>query len=234
MPDRLFGSDEDSPRESASPGAHAPLAVRMRPRSLEELVGQEHVLAEGSALRTAIEGGHPHSSILYGPPGAGKTTLARIAASKADGAFEEQSAVNAGKAEIRGVIERARERRRGERATDDPLPRRDPPLQQGAAGRPAAGGRGGAADADRGDDREPLLRGQLGAALALPGLRVAAALGRAGGGAAAAGAGRPGARHGRPAAGRGRGAGDAGGAQRRRRPGRPLGARAGGRARFRP
>jgi putative ATPase len=84
----------------------------MRPRSLDELVGQEHVLGEGSALRTAIESGHPHSSILYGPPGAGKTTLARIAASNADGAFEEESAVNAGKAEIRGVIERARERRR--------------------------------------------------------------------------------------------------------------------------
>ncbi len=92
--------------------ADAPLAVRMRPRSLDELVGQEHVLAEGSALRTAIESGHPHSAILYGPPGSGKTTLARIAAAAADGAFEEQSAVNAGKAEIRGVIERARERRR--------------------------------------------------------------------------------------------------------------------------
>jgi putative ATPase len=85
----------------------------MRPRSLDELVGQEHVLAEGSALRTAIESGHPHSAILYGPPGAGKTTLARIAASGAEGAFEEESAVNAGRAEIRAVIERARERRRG-------------------------------------------------------------------------------------------------------------------------
>ena len=52
----------------------------MRPRVLDELVGQEHVLGEGSALRTAIESGHPHSAILYGPPGAGKTTLARIAA----------------------------------------------------------------------------------------------------------------------------------------------------------
>ena len=62
-------------------------------------------------MRTAIEEGHPHSAILYGPPGSGKTTLARIAASKADGAFEEESAVNAGKAEIRGVIARARERR---------------------------------------------------------------------------------------------------------------------------
>jgi putative ATPase len=85
----------------------------MRPRSLAELVGQEHILGEGSALRTAIESGHPHSAILYGPPGSGKTTLARIAAAGADGAFEEESAVNAGKAEIRGVIERARERRRG-------------------------------------------------------------------------------------------------------------------------
>ena len=57
--------------------------------------------------------GHPHSAILYGPPGAGKTTLARIAAAGAEGAFEEESAVNAGRAEIRAVIERARERRRG-------------------------------------------------------------------------------------------------------------------------
>ena len=84
----------------------------MRPRSLEEVIGQEHVLGEGSALRGAIESGRPHSAILYGPPGAGKTTLARIAAAGGDGAFEEESAVNAGKAEIRGVIERARERRR--------------------------------------------------------------------------------------------------------------------------
>ncbi len=76
-------------------------------------MGQEHILGEGSALRTAIEGGHPHSAILYGPPGAGKTTLARIAAAGADGAFEEESAVNAGRAEIRAVIERARERLRG-------------------------------------------------------------------------------------------------------------------------
>jgi putative ATPase len=83
----------------------------MRPRSLDELVGQEHILGEGSALRTAIESGHPHSAILYGPPGAGKTTLARIAAAGAEGAFEEESAVNAGRAEIRAVIERARERR---------------------------------------------------------------------------------------------------------------------------
>jgi len=108
--ERLFETEQSAPGDV--PAADAPLAVRMRPRSLDELVGQGHVLAPGSALRTAIEDGHPHSAILYGPPGAGKTTLARIAAAGAEGAFEEESAVNAGKAEIRKVIERARERRR--------------------------------------------------------------------------------------------------------------------------
>jgi putative ATPase len=108
--DRLFSDDTPAASEFSAPDA--PLAVRMRPRILDEVVGQEHVLGEGSALRTGIESGRPHSAILYGPPGTGKTTLARIAAASAEGAFEEESAVNAGKAEIRAVIERARERRR--------------------------------------------------------------------------------------------------------------------------
>jgi putative ATPase len=111
MSDQLFDAGEERPTEMVA--ADAPLAVRMRPRNLDELVGQEHILGAGSALRSAIEEGRPHSAILYGPPGAGKTTLARIAASGADGAFEEQSAVVVGKAEIRGVIERAQERRKG-------------------------------------------------------------------------------------------------------------------------
>jgi putative ATPase len=114
--DQLFDTGDNEPakagRSAAKPPPDAPLAVRLRPRSLDEVIGQEHVLGEGSALRSAIESGKPHSAILYGPPGAGKTTLARIAATGADGAFEEESAVNAGKAEIRGAIERARERRR--------------------------------------------------------------------------------------------------------------------------
>jgi putative ATPase len=107
--DQLF--DTGGSAKPDIPASDAPLAVRMRPRSLDELVGQEHVLGEGSALRTAIESGHPHSAILYGPPGSGKTTLARIAAAGAEGAFEEESAVNAGRAEIRAVIKRAKERR---------------------------------------------------------------------------------------------------------------------------
>ncbi len=112
MSDQLFDTGNASEATPELIPPNAPLAVRMRPRTLDEMVGQEHVVGPGSALRAAIESGRPHSAILYGPPGAGKTTLARIAAAGAEGAFEEESAVNAGKAEIRGVIERARERRR--------------------------------------------------------------------------------------------------------------------------
>ena len=82
----------------------------MRPRELEELVGQTHLLGGTSALRTAIEQGHPHSMILYGPPGSGKTTLARMVAEHSQAVFEELSAVQAGRAEVRAVLERAAHR----------------------------------------------------------------------------------------------------------------------------
>jgi putative ATPase len=88
----------------------APLALRLRPRTLDEFVGQQHILAEGSALRRAIEDDRVTSMILYGPPGSGKTTLARVIANSTGAAFEELSAVSATVAEVRGVIQRARDR----------------------------------------------------------------------------------------------------------------------------
>jgi putative ATPase len=108
--ERLFDPPEE---ERAEEPADGPLAARMRPRTLAEFVGQEHLLGEGSALRASLESGQPHSMVLYGPPGTGKTTLARLAAEHAAAAFEELSAVNAGRAEVREVIARARERRGG-------------------------------------------------------------------------------------------------------------------------
>jgi putative ATPase len=88
----------------------APLALRLRPRSLDEFVGQEQILGEGSALRLAILEDRVGSMILYGPPGSGKTTLARIVAETTGAAFEELSAVSATVAQVREVLARARER----------------------------------------------------------------------------------------------------------------------------
>ena len=126
--DRLFGEQEPPTSAGAAEpaiagpegsrtapgntGAAVPLATRLRPTTLDELVGQEKLLAHGSALRRAIEEGRPHSMILHGPPGSGKTTLARLVATASDAAFEEESAVEAGRAEVRAVMERARERLR--------------------------------------------------------------------------------------------------------------------------
>ena len=118
--DTLFEPEQEPERDeprAEPPPVSGPLAARMRPRSLDDFVGQEHLLGEGSALRTAIESGHPHSMVLYGPPGTGKTTLARMTAEHADAAFEELSAVNAGRPEVREVIARARQRRDAGRAT---------------------------------------------------------------------------------------------------------------------
>jgi putative ATPase len=108
--EQLFETEGTAPGPDAAELASQPLAARMRPASLGEFVGQEHLLGRGSALRTALEEGRPHSMILYGPPGTGKTTLARLLAVNARAAFEEASAVNAGRAEVRAVIERARHR----------------------------------------------------------------------------------------------------------------------------
>jgi putative ATPase len=88
----------------------APLALRLRPRTLEEFLGQQHILGEGSALRLAIEQDRAASMILYGPPGSGKTTLARVVANTTGAEFEELSAVSATVSDVRSVIAAARER----------------------------------------------------------------------------------------------------------------------------
>jgi putative ATPase len=103
-------SDLFSDAASQRAGAIAPLAQRLRPQALEEFVGQKQVLADGSALRRAIEQDRVRSSIFYGPPGTGKTTLARIVAHSTGAAFEELSAVSATVKDVREVIQRARER----------------------------------------------------------------------------------------------------------------------------
>jgi len=89
----------------------APLAVRMRPRNLQEFVGQEEIVGEGTILRKAIESDQLLTAIFWGPPGSGKTTLARIIANITQGHFEQISAVTSGVADVRRIIEEARERR---------------------------------------------------------------------------------------------------------------------------
>ena len=98
----LFQSGADS---------YQPLAAAMRPRTLEDFAGQEHIIAPGKPLYEAVTAGIPHSMILWGPPGTGKTTLARIIASACDAHLESISAVLSGVKEIREAIARAREER---------------------------------------------------------------------------------------------------------------------------
>jgi putative ATPase len=93
---------------TVSDGTYRPLADRLRPQSLDEYVGQSHLLGADAPLRRALQSGHPHSMILWGPPGTGKTTLARLVAHGAQAEFVGLSAVQAGIKDIRSVVEHAR------------------------------------------------------------------------------------------------------------------------------
>src|ERR1700755_3526550 len=92
------------------PSPTAPLAERLRPQTLDQLVGQKHLTGKGSVLRTAIEHGKPPSMILWGPPGTGKTTIAGIIANSLKVPFYTLSAISAGVKEVREVIAEAREK----------------------------------------------------------------------------------------------------------------------------
>src|SRR5262245_3905213 len=113
----LFGSDPDassSPADPVSPpnGDTAPLADRMRPQKLDDIVGQDDLIGPGSALREAIERDRIHSMILWGPPGSGKTTLARLIARLTRAQFIQFSAVLSGIKEIKEVMSTASRYRR--------------------------------------------------------------------------------------------------------------------------
>src|SRR5882757_5253157 len=116
--DSLFDLDVGPASGGAEPGTASgarrsvtsPLAVRMRPRGLDEVVGQAHLLAEGAPLRRLVEGAAPASVLLYGPPGTGKTTIARLMAGHGSRHFVALSALSSGVKELRAVIDDARRR----------------------------------------------------------------------------------------------------------------------------
>ncbi|MGE2728072.1 replication-associated recombination protein A [Mycolicibacterium vaccae] len=112
MSDSLFDVPGDPPPPATAgpvPGASVPLAVRMRPASLDEVVGQEHLLQTNAPLRRLVEGSGAASVILYGPPGTGKTTLASLISHATGRRFEALSALSAGVKEVRAVIDTARQ-----------------------------------------------------------------------------------------------------------------------------
>ena len=109
MPRRSTVDDAPEPLELRDAGAHAPLAARMRPRSLDEVVGQGALVGERGALRRMVERGHLASMVLWGPPGVGKTTLARLLAQSIDAPYVTLSAVSSGVADLRTTTARARD-----------------------------------------------------------------------------------------------------------------------------
>jgi putative ATPase len=116
MSGSLFDDDGGAAPEAGA-SANAPLAERLRPHTLDEVIGQRHLLAPGKPLRAAFDAGRLHSMILWGPPGVGKTTLARLVASAFEAEFIQISAVLGGVKDIREAVERAQAARRAGRSS---------------------------------------------------------------------------------------------------------------------
>ena len=110
--DELFAGDQPEPPPAARKGSHVPLAARMRPRTLEEYAGQQHVLGEGKLLRRAVEADRFTSLIFFGPPGVGKTSLAQLIAQRTTSRFVNLSGVESNVADIRKAVEGAEAARR--------------------------------------------------------------------------------------------------------------------------
>src|SRR5437667_6180408 len=162
----------EQPASSAGAPPPGPLADRMRPRSIDEIVGQEHLLGPGRVLRAALERGELHSMILWGPPGSGKTTLASLMAHVMGARFVAFSAVLSGVKEIRQVVaeaeaERARRRRRTILFVDEihrfNRGQQDAFLPHVEKGTIVLVG---------GDDGESVVRGEWGTPVTLPRLRA--------------------------------------------------------------
>ena len=175
---RLRSPDRTVPQTSLELGfadpAAAPLAERLRPKTLDEVIGQRHLLGPGKPLRVAFESGRLHSMILWGPPGVGKTTLARLMADAFDAQFIAMSAVLGGVKDIREAVERAQAARTTGRATVvfvDEVHRFNKSQQDAFLPHVESG----LLHLHRRDHREPVVRGQLGAAVARHGARAEAA-----------------------------------------------------------
>jgi putative ATPase len=129
-----FFSPPDAASAHSPPATSAPLAEMLRPHALDEVIGQRHLLGPGMPLRLAFDAGRLHSMILWGPPGVGKTTLARLTAAPFQRRFHpDLGGAGGGEGNPRG--RRTRPHDTGPGAPDHPLRRRSASLQQGAAGR---------------------------------------------------------------------------------------------------